>query len=293
MSKPRFGVVVHPEPDVQRDLARSDLDSLWVGGHIAAPFATPEAVTGLAALAAHSARQTIGTSVVELPLYEPTVLAKQIAEIDRVSHGRVVLGVGVGGEFPEEFEACGVPLAGRGARADAAIARLRELWTGSSQGRAGTVLRPPPHQHGGPPVLVAGRKPPAMRRAAALGDGWMPYLYSPGRYRSSRAAIIDEAARLGRPLVDFQWTLFVFTSIDSSQERARQTAREHMGGNYDQDFSAFLDSVAVAGTPGYVAERFGQFTEAGVEHFVIAPCGRDPRRVVEQLYGQVLPEAVG
>src|SRR5262245_60559290 len=143
----------------------------------------------LARLSALTERVRIGTSILLLPLYAPAIVAKQVADLDRATGGRVTLGVGIGGEYPQEFRACQVPVAERGRRTDEAIPLLRALWSGEERTHDGRYypmdavrIHPPPAQRGGPPIVVAGRREPAMRRAARLGDGWMPYLYSARRY---------------------------------------------------------------------------------------------------------------
>ena len=157
------------------------IDSLWVGGHVASRNPTPEAMVQLARLAAVSSRVRIGTSILLLPLYPPAIVAKQIADLDRLTGGRVTLGVGVGGEYEQEFRACGVPLEERGRRTNEAIPLLRRLWTAQEISHPGPLfpmeavkIHPAPVQSGGPPIIVAGRQEVAMRRAARLGDGWMP-----------------------------------------------------------------------------------------------------------------------
>ena len=92
------------------------IDSLWTGGHIASRNPSSDAMIGLARLAAHSERVRIGTAVLLLPLYPPAVVARQVADLDQMTGGRVILGVGVGGEYPQEFSACQVPLRERGVR---------------------------------------------------------------------------------------------------------------------------------------------------------------------------------
>jgi probable F420-dependent oxidoreductase len=253
-------------------------DSLWVGGHVASRNPSPEAVVQLARLAALTTRVRIGTAALLLPLYPPAIVAKQIADLDHASGGRVTLGVGVGGEYPQEFEACGVPLAERGARADEAIPLLRRLWSGTTISHPGpsypmrdVELRPPPVQPGGPPIVVAGRRTPAMRRAATLGDGWMPYLYSPARYARSVVEIEAHAAHAGRELHDFQWIAFVFVNVGDTAEAARANATSFFGGTFRQDIDPFLDRVAAVGTPGDVATRLCEFVDAGARHLIIAP----------------------
>ena len=97
-----------PAADI-RALERFGAGSLWTAGHIATGGLDPEVVTGAARLGVLTERCAIGAAVVLLPLYQPAVLAKQLAEVDRFTNGRLVVGVGVGGEFPSEFEACQVP----------------------------------------------------------------------------------------------------------------------------------------------------------------------------------------
>ena len=242
------------------------IDSLWVGGHVASPNPSSEALVGLARLSAVTERVSIGTSILLLPLYPPAIVAKQVADLDRVSGGRVILGIGVGGEYPQEFRACGVPLGERGSRSDEAIPLLRSLWSGemvSHHGRyfpmTDVKIHPPPAQPGGPPIVVAGRKDPAMRRAALLGDGWMPYLYSPRRYASSVSRIRQIADDAGRDLRLFEWYAFIFVNTNQDGHRARREAATMMGGTYDQDFAQMVDNVAAAGTPDEVLERIVQY----------------------------------
>lgn len=254
------------------------IDSLWVGGHVASPNPSPEALIALARLSAVTERVLIGTSILLLPLYAPAIIAKQVADLDRASGGRVILGIGVGGEYPEEFRACGVTLGERGQRTNEAIPLLRRLWSGEEISHDGTYysmtevkIHPAPAQQGGPPIVVAGRKEPAMRRAALLGDGWMPYLYSPRRYASSVARIQQIADDAGRDLGQFGWYAFIFVNIDRDGRRARQEAAAMMGGTYDQDFGPLVDNVAAAGTPDEVVEKVGQYVAAGARHLIFLP----------------------
>src|SRR5437867_561944 len=143
------------------------IDSLWMGGHVASPNPTPEVMMGLARLSAITERVRIGTSILLLPLYEPAIVAKQVADLDRATGGRVVLGVGIGGEYPAEFRACHVPIHERGRRADEAIGLIRRLWTAETITHDGRFyamedvrVHPAPVQSGGPPIVVAGRREP-------------------------------------------------------------------------------------------------------------------------------------
>jgi probable F420-dependent oxidoreductase len=244
--------------DAEKTAALESLcfDTLWVGGHVASRNPSPEVVVQLARMVALTSRVRIGTSVLVLPLYPPALIAKQFADLDRASGGRLILGVGVGGEYPAEFAACGVPLHERGPRTDEAIPLIRRLWSAEivrHQGRFFAMndvrIHPCPVQPAGPPIVVAGRERVAMRRAARIGDGWMPYLYSPERYAASVSDIQRHAAGVGRDLTGFQWNAFVFVNVDDDGGRARAEAAAFFGGTFKQDVTSFLDRVAAVGNP--------------------------------------------
>lgn len=287
--------------DLRRAAQLEDLgvDSLWVGGHIASDNPSTEAMMSLARLSAVTERVRIGTSILLLPLYPPAIIAKQVADLDRATGGRLVLGVGVGGEYPQEFRACQVPIQERGRRLDEAIPLLRRLWTAKEISHDGPLypmrdvtVHPSPAQAGGPPIVVAGRQEPAMRRAARLGNGWMPYLYSPRRYAASVRTIRAAAVEGGRNLTGFGWYAFVFVNIDSDGVRARQNAARTIGGTYNQDFQAMIDKVAAVGTPSEVTRKLQDFVAAGARHFIFMPATgtADPGAVLHRLLDEVLPE---
>src|SRR5205823_8405159 len=105
-------------------------DSLWVGDHLAFAVAILDPLLQLAQAAVVSRRLKLGCNVYLLPLRHPVPVAKQVATLDHLTEGRLIFGVGVGGEFPQEFAACGVPLNERGARLSEAIPLLRALLSG-------------------------------------------------------------------------------------------------------------------------------------------------------------------
>jgi probable F420-dependent oxidoreductase len=192
----KVGVVAPDDAAAVRRLEEAGVDSLWVGGHVASPNPSPEPLVWLARLVEQTTSVAIGTATLLLPLYAPAIVAKQVADLDRASGGRLVLGVGVGGEHESDFAAAGVPRSERGSRTDEAVDLLRAFWTGAPvehRGRHftfdGVRIHPAPAQPGGPPIVVSGRSEAAMRRAAERGDGWMPYLCSPRWHRESVARI--------------------------------------------------------------------------------------------------------
>ena len=292
----QVGLVAGPGGRHPADLEALPVDSLWVGGHVASRNPSPEAMVALARLAATTERVRIGTSVLLLPLYPPAIVAKQVADLDVATGGRVVLGVGVGGEYPQEFRACGIPLHERGRRTDEAIPLLRRLWSGEVVSHAGphhamddVRIHPPPVQPGGPPIVVGGRSEAAMMRAATLGDGWFPYLYSPRRYAESVARV--RAAAGERDLTGFGWYVWVFVNVGRDGDEAREQAARTIGGTYDQDVRAMVDRIAAAGTSDEVLATLVAFHDAGARHFVFCPAtaGDDPAPAVDRLLGEVVP----
>ncbi|HEX4531218.1 MAG TPA: LLM class flavin-dependent oxidoreductase [Acidimicrobiia bacterium] len=298
MSALTFGVVPGAGLDAEC-LARLEelpVDALWMGGHVASPNPSPEVMMALAVLAARTRRVRVGTSILLLPLYTPAIVAKQVADLDRVTGGRVTLGVGIGGEYPGEFRACRVPIEERGPRTDEAIPLLRRLWTGEPVTHDGRFyamddvrIHPAPAQPGGPPIVVAGRQRPAMRRAARLGDGWMPYLYSPRRYAESVAVIREHAERGGRSLDRFEWCAFVFVGLHADSEQARADTARFLGGTYRQDFRSMVEHVAAVGDVDEVTASLQRFVDAGARHLIFAPASPDPGATIERLFDDVVP----
>jgi probable F420-dependent oxidoreductase len=284
-----FGAAAIPEPDRAWLAAaeRLPIESIWHGGHILPRGPRGETITRVALLAAWTERVRIGTAVLVLPLYHPVLVAKQLADLDAHSGGRLAVGIGVGGEFPEEFEAVGSPITERGQRTDEAIEVMRALWTGEPVTHHGryfqlddvqlhrvqplgadeTATRPRQL-----PVVISGRKPAAMRRAARAGDGWMPYLVSPRAYAESVRVVREEATRRGRDLAGFEWMLTVKCAIRKDGDQARDEIGRFLGYAYrTPDKVAKAERVAPAGTPAEVAARLQAFVDAGARTFIISP----------------------
>jgi len=184
--------------ELARVLERAGFDSVWVSDHVVLPgtiesrypFAadgratwptdTPyfDALIALALAAAVTERVSLGIAVLVLPLRHPVVAAKQLATIDVASRGRLRLGVGAGW-LREEFEALDVPYATRGSRLDEWIELLRMCWTGTPDPHDGRHYRLPAGVRCLPtpvrrvPILVGGHSPQALRRAGAVGEGWL------------------------------------------------------------------------------------------------------------------------
>lgn len=139
----------------------------------------PDPLIWLSFVAGTTSRIRLGTGVLILPQRNPVTLAKEVATLDRLSGGRVELGIGVGW-LEEEFQAIGIPFADRGKRTDDHVAALRALWTQDKATHSGdyssfrdAICRPRPTQ-GSIPIVVGGHSKAAARRAGRLGDGFFP-----------------------------------------------------------------------------------------------------------------------
>jgi probable F420-dependent oxidoreductase len=205
------------EPDALARRARLaeevGFESLWVGDHVALPFGSPnppdeprlETVAILAHLAALTTRVRLASGVAILPLRQPVLLAKQLASVDVLSNGRLIVGIGVGG-VEQELEALGASMADRGARTDEYLAAMRALWdepVPAFDGRfvsfAGVMARPRPVQRPHPPIVVGGHSPAAYRRAVRSADGWYGWELDPEQTAATIALLREAADRDGRP----------------------------------------------------------------------------------------------
>ena len=201
-----------------------EIDSLWCSAHVIVPpqvksgyILIPgrkhpehwkecywEPFTVLSYLAGLTSKITLGTSVVIVPMHNPIELAKQVAEVDQLSGGRFVFGVGVGW-FEEEFEVLGQDFHNRGARTDEALDLMKALWSDdpvSFDGRyhqvAEAFFSPKPRQRPSPPIWVAGGSKAALRRAARCADAWHPVRPTFEYLRQARADLNGYLAEAGR-----------------------------------------------------------------------------------------------
>jgi probable F420-dependent oxidoreductase len=293
-------------PETQWALAQRvealGFDSLWTGDHVS--FHTPlyESLTLLASYASVTRRVRLGTAVYLLALRQATVAAKITSTLDALSGGRLVFGVGVGGENPKEFEACGVPHRERGARVTEGIEAVRTLWRDTPatfKGRftafEGVSLDPKPVQPGGPPIWIGGRSDAALARAGRQGDGWVSYVVQPERYKASLEKIHVAAAQARRPMGSFVAAHLAFITVGRDYETAERAWVERLSRRYAQDFGPLARKYGIIGTPAQCAESIERFIAGGCNYFLMnAICDpSDEREQLEMIAADIMPRFRG
>lgn len=214
-----LGTFDHPDA-IERLVVTAEqlaFESIWTGEHVVlvdphqppspvpplSPFV--DTIASLAFAAAKTKTIKIGSGIILIAQREPIVLAKELAGIDVLSKGRLLVGVGVG-YVKGEFDALGIPFEERGPRASEHIEVLRTLWTSEQpafDGRftkfSGIQSRPLPVQKPHPPIHVGGMSPPALRRAVAQGNGWYGFFQDVAATAKMIEGLRETAKRVERP----------------------------------------------------------------------------------------------
>lgn len=282
-----------------KQLDASGLHSLWVGDHIAFHIPVVESLSLLSFVAAATERIELATGVLLLPLRHPTLTAKITATVDMLSGGRLLLGVGVGGEFPPEFAAVGAPIAERGPRTDEAIEIIRRHWTEQKVEHHGRFhdfgpvkIEPKPVRPGGPPIIVGGRKAASMRRAGRLGDGYISHMCDVETYQKNLRTIASHAREAGRAGRPFHTAALLFTVLDDSYEAAHERAAKLLGMIYNTDFREASKRYCLLGKPEDCLDQLREFARAGCRHFVISALS-DPDEIIERATREMIPALSG
>jgi probable F420-dependent oxidoreductase len=291
---------MHPPAEqfelVQR-LEAVGYDSVWTGDHMSFHNPIHESITLLASYAPITKRIKLGVGVYLLALRSPAVAAKQAATLDVLSGGRLIFGVGVGGENPKEFELCGVLHKERGARVNEGIDAVRVLWRDTPASFDGRFTRfdavsidPKPVQQP-PPIWIGGRSDAALARAGRQGDGWMSYVVQADRYAQSLDKIRAAAAKAGRSMEKFTAAHLVFITVGRDYEAAKRAWVSVLSRRYAQDFEPLAKRYGVIGTPEQCAEQLERFRAAGCSYFVMGAIGdpRDERAQLETIAAEIIP----
>jgi alkanesulfonate monooxygenase SsuD/methylene tetrahydromethanopterin reductase-like flavin-dependent oxidoreductase (luciferase family) len=266
--------------------AEAGLDHVCTGDHVS--FFVGAGFDGLvnaAALTTSHVSLPVHVGVYLLPLRHPTLVARQVADIAVLAPGRLVLGVGIGGEDPHEYEVCGVDPRTRGRRMDESLTVLRALMTGTPVTFHGeffdlqdALILPAPALP--VPLIVGGRSDAAVRRAALLGDGWIGVWNSAKRFAEVADAIDEQAAAAGRPDHPRAHAMQVWCGIADERAQSRKLLATAMEAFYRIPFERF-ERYSPYGTPADVADFLAPYVAAGCTSFNLIPQSPDIDAAVE------------
>jgi alkanesulfonate monooxygenase SsuD/methylene tetrahydromethanopterin reductase-like flavin-dependent oxidoreductase (luciferase family) len=249
-------------------------DSLWAVDHLYWPHPVAEAMTTLAVAATATETPTLGTCVLQLPLRQPAAVAKQATALQILSGGRFVLGLG-SGSHEGEYTRAGVDFRRRGRFMDLGVARLREAWAarphapwaGEAAGPAAYVQSP---TSAPVPLWFGGASTAARRRAASVGDGWIPLFLTPDEYGAALVSLRKETAEAGRDPASVEAGVVVYASVGDDDPLERGTTwLSHL---YRLPAKAFRRHL-VAGPAQACAAALQRFAQAGARHIVVMIAG--------------------
>ncbi len=263
-------------------------DAVWVGNSLLArPRHDP--LTLLAAVAARTRKVMVGTAVFLPALRNPVVLAHQLATLDRISEGRLVLGAGIATDVANiraEFAAAGVPFEGRVGRMMEGLRLARALWTGEPVDWAGRwpvkegVLGPTPHRSAGPPIWLAGSVRPAFERAARHFDGWFANEPDLARWAAQWQEVRQIVREVGRDPGGFAAANYVTLALDEDAARAEQRIDAFLENYYGQPAAAMRKRQALFGGPPAAAGAWLKgYADAGATDLIVRFTGDHDRQL--------------
>ena len=283
----RAGISSEEVLDAARKAEEAGIDGLFAGDHVTFYGNGNDGLVNLAAVATVTERAKLMTSVYLLALRHPTPVALQCAMIDQLSNGRLILGVGIGGEDKNEWLACGIDPRTRARRTDEALQILRSLWTQEETTFKGKYfqlnkvrMQPKPMRDEGIPIHIGGRSDAALRRTARYGDAWTAIWVSARRMNEAREKIDEWAAKEGRDGSKIGLGLQLWHSVDGDRDEARRRLSKRMQGFYQIPFENF-EKYCPYGSPEEIAEYLGPFLEAGMDHVNLLAVQSNQEGVVE------------
>ena len=262
---PNYGVIASGETIIRGAKLSEELgyDSVWTTDHVLVPtsMAEPygnlvESLIALTLAATATSRVQLGTSIIVTPQREPVLLAKQLAAIDAISGGRLILGAGVGW-MEQEFRYLGADFVNRGERLNEGLAVMRTLWRGDNEFRGqytvfdDALFAPRPVKGDKLPVWIGGNSQRAIRRAAEIADGWHPV-------GLTAAQLADGAAQLRSLAGTRPVAVTLRTNIELLPED---------GSGEQQEWRA--PGQKLVGTPEEVRQQLAEYQPAGLEYVVI------------------------
>jgi alkanesulfonate monooxygenase SsuD/methylene tetrahydromethanopterin reductase-like flavin-dependent oxidoreductase (luciferase family) len=282
-------------------------DSLWVGDSpVARPRLDPLVLLG--AVAARTEKITLGTAVLLAALRPPVLLAQNVATLDRLAGGRLILGLGGGFPYPAteaEFSAIGVPFSERIGRLLETVRICRLLWSTAHSDSTGAgvtfegrywsfeelELLPKPEQPGGPRLWLAGAGGRTLGRVGRLFEGWLPYSPTVEEFATGLAEIRTAAANAEREPDEITPALYATLVLDDDAARAEQELERYVEGYYGLPLEGMrqLQAFYAGGVEGCI-RWLSEYISAGARHFVLRfGTLDDPSGMMGLAAGQLLP----
>lgn len=271
-----------------------DFHSLWVQEQIVGDVPILEPVNLLSYLAAITEKVRLGTSVMVAPVRNPVQLAKSLGSLDHMSGGRLIVGIGLGGQ-PNDVAPFAISPERRVRRFVEIIDVMKALWTEPEaryQGQfwqlEGTQMEPKPLQKPHPPIWLGARHPSALKRAVRHADGWM------GAGSSTTDSFVEGVGRArmylaeaGRDPAAFAISKRVYVAVDNDERRAEGRLREWFGQRYKN--AEMASQVSVWGSAARCADKLAEIAEAGAQLILLNPAF-DHLEQLEALSQEVIPQ---
>jgi len=274
-------------------------ESIWAWDHIllgvVPSFPIHEALTILTAIAARTSKIKVGTGILVMPVRNPVILAKELATIDHISNGRLILGTAVAGTGGE-FDSLGAEFTQRGKMMEQGLEILKRLWTEEivdgdypPYKLRGAVLQPKPVQKPHPPILIGGYVDAVLKRVATKGDGWLTYYYTVDSFKKSWAKIRAFAEDAGRNPDELSATNQLPICVGP---RAQVEAPMKHWLQTEWDYASWSESTmdsAIMGTPEECVEQLLPHIEAGLDRIIFVPFKYEAEQV-EAIAQQIIPQ---
>lgn len=266
------------------EAGRAGVDHVCCGDHVSFAGVGFDGLVQATTLLMLHPTLPVYTGVYLLPLRHPVLVARQLADLARIAPGRLIFGVGIGGEDRHEVSICGVDPASRGRRMDECLTVVRQLLTGQPVTFHGrffdlddAVIAPAPPEP--IPIVVGGRSDAAIARAARLGDGWLGIWNSPRRFAAAVELSAAEAARAARPGPPRRHAMQVWCGLADTRQAARACLAPAMEAFYGLPFERF-ERYCPYGTAEDVAEFLAPYAAAGCAEFNLIPQSPDQDQAI-------------
>jgi len=288
MASTRFGVALPQSgassaalADDTAEFARAaegyGLDSLWVQEQTIGADPSLEPIVNLAYVAALTSTIRLGTAAIIAPARNPVVLAKQLGSLDRLSRGRLIVGLAIG-DMLSLYRASGVPVEARGERLDEVVRVLKGLWTterfdheSAFRSIVDAPMEPKPVQRPHPPLWFGGKSPGALARALREGQGWV----SAGGTSIARFAELVPSVRLALEgqTRDFTISKKVYIAVEDDRETARRRLAQWFAVHWitGENPDELAASVGISGTPQDCAEALAALSDLGPDLIILNP----------------------